>query len=247
MYGNWDFSSFTKGDRAVVSDTVNTAQVILGDPSGSSFLVSSPVDGVMVYKVAEIDYTSAPTLSNSNGSITVTKLASSGGGGSAVSGSLIYDTTNDLWKIGASGSECEIITTCSLSSHLPSGTISGSSQLAADISGSLSAAAIVSLGAGILSGSSADGAISSSAQIVNLGANIVSGAAQIVTLTSHTETFSSATAVSASHNLGTKNVTVSVYTNDDFMIFPTSIKTHDTNNVYVSFNSSRSGRVVITK
>ena len=76
---------------------------------------------------------------------------------------------------------------------------------------------------------------------------IVSGSAQIVTLTSHTETFSNATAVSASHGLGTKNVTVSVYTSDDFMIFPTSIKTHDTNNVYVSFNSSRSGRIVITK
>lgn len=131
--------------------------------------------------------------------------------------------------------------------NVPANIVSSSAQIGTDISGSLSAAAIVALGAGILSGSSADGAISSSAQIVNLGANIVSGAAQIVTLTSHTEAFSSATAVTASHGLGTKNVTVSVYTNDDFMIFPTSIKTHDTNNVYVSFNSSRTGRVVITK
>ena len=139
MYGNWNFGSFTKGDRALVSDTVNSAQVILGDPSGSSFLVTSPVDGVMVYKVAEIDYTSAPTLSNSNGSITITKIESSGGGGAGVSGSLFYDTTNDLWKIGASGSECEIITTCSLNSHLPSGTISGSAQIASDISGSFTA------------------------------------------------------------------------------------------------------------
>jgi len=78
-------------------------------------------------------------------------------------------------------------------------------------------------------------------------AGIVSSSAQITALTSYTETFTSQTAVTASHSLGTKDVTVSVYGSDDYMIFPTSIKTHDTNNVYVQFNSSRSGRIVITK
>ena len=82
---------------------------------------------------------------------------------------------------------------------------------------------------------------------VDLPAGVVSSSAQITTLTSYTETFTSQTAVTASHSLGTKNISVSVYGSDDFMIFPTSIKTHDVDNVYVQFNSSRSGRIVITK
>ena len=68
--------------------------------------------------------------------------------------------------------------------------LSSSAQISDDISGSLSAAAIVGLGAGIVSGS-IDGTISSSAQIatdisgslsaaiVGLGANIVSSSAQV--------------------------------------------------------------------
>ena len=123
--------------------------------------------------------------------------------------------------------------------NVPSGIISSSTQIAANISGSFTATS-ASIASDIANIST------DFADITNKPA-LLSGSAQIVTLTSHTEAFSSATAVTASHGLGTKNVTVSVYTNDDFMIFPTSIKTHDTNNVYVSFNSSRTGRVVITK
>jgi len=74
-----------------------------------------------------------------------------------------------------------------------------------------------------------------------------SGDGSALTGNSYTETFTAQTAVTASHSLGTKNVTVQVYGSDDYMIFPTSIKTHDDNNVYVQFNSSRSGRIVITK
>jgi hypothetical protein len=108
--------------------------------------------------------------------------------------------------------------------NVPSGIISSSAQIASDISGSLSATAIAALGSGILSGS-----------------------AQITSLTSYTETFTGSAAVTASHNLGTKNVNVQCYGSDDFQFFPSSIKTHDTNNVYVSFNSSRTGRIIITK
>jgi len=75
----------------------------------------------------------------------------------------------------------------------------------------------------------------------------VSSSAQITSLTSYTETFTGSAAVTASHNLGTKNVNVQCYGSDDFQFFPSSIKTHDTNNVYVSFNSSRTGRIIITK
>ena len=76
---------------------------------------------------------------------------------------------------------------------------------------------------------------------------VLSGSAQITSLTSYTETFTGSSAVTASHNLGTKNVNVQCYGSDDFQFFPSSIKTHDTNNVYVTFNSSRTGRIVITK
>ena len=75
----------------------------------------------------------------------------------------------------------------------------------------------------------------------------ISASAQITSLTSYTETFTGSAAVTASHNLGTKNVNVQCYGSDDFQFFPSSIKTHDTNNVYVTFNSSRTGRIIITK
>ena len=150
-------------------------------------------------------------------------------GGHLVSGSVSYSQL--------SGTPSGLI---SSSAQLPSNLVSSSAQIASNISGSFTAVSA--------SFATTIGNLTSDYnELSNVPANIVSGAAQIVTLTSHTETFSSATAVTASHGLGTKNVTVSVYTNDDFMIFPTSIKTHDTNNVYVSFNNSRSGRIVITK
>lgn len=64
---------------------------------------------------------------------------------------------------------------------------------------------------------------------------------------SYSQSFSAVTAVTASHNLNTKNVTVSVYDNADYLFSPVSIKTHDANNVYVQFATSRTGRVVITQ
>ena len=126
--------------------------------------------------------------------------------------------------------------------NIPADIVSSSTQIGTDISGSLSAAAIVALGAGILSGSSADGAISSSAQIVNLGAGILSGSQTLFS-----QSFSSATAVTASHGFGTKEVVVSVYDNNDNLFFPNNIKTATTSAVHLDFNSSRTGRVVVSK
>jgi len=126
--------------------------------------------------------------------------------------------------------------------NVPANIVSSSIQIGTDISGSLSAAAIVALGAGILSGSSADGAISSSAQIVNLGAGILSGSQTLFS-----QSFTSATAVTASHNFGTKEVVVSVYDNNDNLFFPNNIKTATTSAVHLDFNSSRTGRVVVSK
>ncbi len=57
------------------------------------------------------------------------------------------------------------------------GILSGSAQVSADISGSLSAAAVVGLGAGIISGSSSNSSLTTA--IVGEGAGILSGSAQI--------------------------------------------------------------------
>ena len=53
-------------------------------------------------------------------------------GGSTISGSLLWDASNDYWKAGKLGSESELITDGTLVSKLPTGVISGSSQVNAD-------------------------------------------------------------------------------------------------------------------
>ena len=50
-------------------------------------------------------------------------------GGSTISGSLLWDGTNDYWKLGKSGSESQVITISNLVANLPIGIISGSSQI----------------------------------------------------------------------------------------------------------------------
>jgi hypothetical protein len=57
------------------------------------------------------------------------------------------------------------------------GLLSGSAQISADISGSLSAAAVVGLGAGIISGSSSNSSLTTA--IVGEGANIVSASVMV--------------------------------------------------------------------
>ena len=81
----------------------------------------------------------------------------------------------------------------------------------------------------------------------NITAQSFSGDGSQLTGTSFTQSFTSQTTLEVIHNLGTKNVTVQVYDTDDYMIFPTSIRTTTTNTVDVVFNTSRSGRVVITR
>ena len=50
-------------------------------------------------------------------------------GGSTVSGSLLWDSTNDYWKLGKLGSESEVIVASNIVTNLPTGTVSGSSQI----------------------------------------------------------------------------------------------------------------------
>ena len=89
---------------------------------------------------------------------------------------------------------------------------------------------------------SSDGAISSSAQIAGLGANILSGSQTLFS-----QSFSSVTAVTASHGFNTKEVVVSVYDDNDNLFFPTNIKTATVSAVHLDFNTARSGRVIVSK
>jgi len=94
-------------------------------------------------------------------------------------------------------------------------------------------------------------------ELSNVPSGIVSGAAQVSSLlpdgvisgsqTIYSQSFSSVTAVTASHNFGTKDVVVSVYDNSDNLFFPNNVKTATTSSVLIDFNSSRSGRVVVSK
>ena len=95
-------------------------------------------------------------------------------GGSTISGSLLWDVTNDYWKVGKSGSESQVLTAGGMS------IVSGSSQI--------TYASISSIPAGIVSGSTqilgGSGLVSSSAQITyasisSIPASIVSGSSQI--------------------------------------------------------------------
>jgi hypothetical protein len=65
--------------------------------------------------------------------------------------------------------------------------------------------------------------------------------------TAYSTTFTSVSSVSVTHNLGTKNVMVMCYDSADEMFWPATIKTTSTSVVDITFTTSRSGRVVITR
>ena len=115
-------------------------------------------------------------------------------------------------------------------------TADGNESISGSFSGSF-----IGDGSG-LTGVGTPGAISSSLQIAALGSGILSGSQTLFS-----QSFSSATAVTASHGFGTKEVVVSVYDNNDNLFFPTNIKTATTSAVHLDFNTARSGRVIVSK
>ena len=74
--------------------------------------------------------------------------------------------------------------------------------------------------------------------------NVVSGSIQTVSTVS--DTFTSVTSYTVTHNFGTKEVIVSVYENDT-LIFPSSINTPTVNTVTITFPEPVTGRVVVVK
>ena len=181
-------------------------------------------------------------------------------GSSTVSGSLLWDSTNDYWKVGKLGSESEVITTSNIVTNLPSGTVSGSSQISlsgfntsqlsentnlyytdARVKTKLDADSVIS--GSNLDGMTVSGSFSGSFQ--GDGSDLTGlSVDQVATIT---DTFTNVSSKVVTHNFGTKNVIVTVYDENDGYFIPNSIVTTNTNQVTVTFASTESGRIVVAK
>jgi hypothetical protein len=181
-------------------------------------------------------------------------------GSSTVSGSLLWDSSNDFWKLGKLGSESEVITVSNIVTNLPTGTVSGSSQISlsgfntsqlsentnlyytdARVKTKLDADSVIS--GSNLEGMTVSGSFSGSFQGdgSNLTGITVEQAATV------TDTFTNVSSKVVTHGFGTKNVIVTVYDDNDGYFIPNSIVTTNTNQVTVTFASTESGRVVVAK
>ena len=78
------------------------------------------------------------------------------------------------------------------------------------------------------------------------GGHLVSGSVPVPQLSTVTDSFTSSTSHTVTHNFNTKDVIVSVYEGDD-LIIPDSITTDDVDNVTVTFPEAVTGRVVVVK
>ena len=183
-------------------------------------------------------------------------------GSSTVSGSLLWDSTNDYWKVGKLGSESEVITVSNIVTNLPTGTVSGSSQISlsgfntsqlsentnlyytdARVKSKLNTEAVLS--GSILSGMTVSGSFSGS--FVGDGSGLTNVSSSIAEVATVSDTFTNATSKVVTHNFNTKNVIVTVYGDDDSYFIPNSIVTTNVNTVTVTFASAESGRVVVAK
>ena len=181
-------------------------------------------------------------------------------GSSTVSGSLLWDSTNDYWKAGKLGSESEVIVASNIVENLPTGTVSGSSQISlsgfntsqlsentnlyyTDTRVKTKLDAELVLSGSNLEGMTVSGSFSGSFQGdgSNLTGITVEQAATV------TDTFTNVSSKVVTHNFGTKNVIVTVYDENDGYFIPNSIVTTNDNQVTVTFASTESGRVVVAK
>jgi len=74
--------------------------------------------------------------------------------------------------------------------------------------------------------------------------NVNATVAEVATVS---DTFTSVTSKTVTHNFGTKNVLVSVYNNSDQLILPATTTTTDDNTVDVTFDTATTGRIVVAK
>ena len=181
-------------------------------------------------------------------------------GDSTVSGSLLWDSTNDYWKAGKLGSESEVIVASNIVENLPTGTVSGSSQISLSgfntsqlsentnlyytdtrVKTKLDADSVIS--GSNLDGMTVSGSFSGSFQ--GDGSDLTGlSVDQVATIT---DTFTNVSSKVVTHNFGTKNVIVTVYDENDGYFIPSSIVTTNDNQVTVTFSATESGRVVVAK
>ena len=90
---------------------------------------------------------------------------------------------------------------------------------------------------------------SSGRVVLSKGGHLVSGSISVDIVTSSTvsDVFTSATTHSISHTFGTKDVFVSVYDNNDDQLIPARVSTPTTSSVVIYMNPATSGRVVVAK
>ena len=141
----------TTGDQTIAGNkTFSDNIVISGDLNVDGTTTYTSTNNVNIGdNILELNYGGSAT----EGGIYVKDAT----GGSTTSGSLLWDATNDYWKAGISGGESEILTDSNIVSKLPSGTISGSSQVNAD--------SITNFDTNVKSKLDLDGVISSSVQV----------------------------------------------------------------------------------
>jgi len=123
--------------------------------------------------------------------------------------------------------------------NVPSGIISSSAQLLDEAT---------DFGTGRISGDNfgdTDGGSTFTGSFSGDGSNLTNiDVAQIATVTG---SFSNASSFTINHSFGTKNILVSVYSNDDEQIIPQAVTLTDNNNVSVTLSSAESGFAVVAK
>jgi Ni,Fe-hydrogenase III small subunit len=120
------------------------------------------------------------------------------------------------------------------------GALSSSAQIASDISGSSTSlsASIASDIAAANSGSFSGSFQGNGSALTNITVD------QSATIAS---SFTNQTSVAVNHNFASKNVAVTVYNSSDVLILPASVTLTNDNTATVTFDSSTSGRIVVSK
>lgn len=83
--------------------------------------------------------------------------------------------------------------------------------------------------------------------VVGKAGHIISGSTAVVESSTVTDTFTNAATTTVAHGFNTKDVLVNVYTSDDEMIIPSSINTISSGSVRITFDTPKTGRVVVAK
>lgn len=83
--------------------------------------------------------------------------------------------------------------------------------------------------------------------VIGKAGHIISGSTSITETSTITDTFSNTVTKTVNHGFNTKDILVNVYTSDDEMIIPSSVNTISSGSVRITFDTPRSGRVVVAK